>query len=192
METMEATEDAAWRRLIADQKPVDVVGRSAGLPLVRAEPRQAIRAIVVDAADRILLVRFDNPDTGEVFWATPGGALESGEGDEEALRRELREETGLAGFEWGPVVWRRRHVFPWFGRTLDQRESFVLLRVPAFEPRPELGVEGLAAEGVHELRWWTVEEIEASPASFAPSRLAALVRELLSVGPPSEPIDAGV
>lgn len=154
--------------------------------------RQAARALVLDPADRLLLVLFRSPESGEEWWATPGGGLDPGEPLEEALRRELREEAGLEEFEVGPVVWHRRHVFPWAGRTVDQTETYVLLRVPAFEPRPALGADGLAAEHVHEVRWWTLPELQASDARFAPSRLGELVAELLANGPPGEPIDVGV
>jgi hypothetical protein len=50
----------------------------------------------------------------------------------------------------------------------------------------------LDAEGVREVRWWALAELEASDATFAPRRLAALVRDLLESGPPSEPRDADV
>ena len=42
------------------------------------------------------------------------------------------------------------------------------------------------------LRWWTVDELEQAEATFAPRRLAELLRSLLLEGPPPEPIDAGV
>ena len=57
--------------------------------------RPAVRAVVLDADDRVLLVRFENAVSGDVWWATPGGGVEAGETDEQALRRELLEETGL-------------------------------------------------------------------------------------------------
>lgn len=154
--------------------------------------RRGVRALVLDPDDRILLVRFVNPETREEFWATPGGGIDPGEELEEALRRELREETGLQDVDLGPVVWTRRHVFPWAGHTLDQSERIALVRVPAFEPQPLLTAEQLIAEGVHELRWWSLGELEVSGANFAPRRIVRFLRQLLEDGPPPAPIDVGV
>ena len=157
-----------------------------------AVERHAARALLLDPEGRVLLVRFINPDNGAEFWTTPGGGIAPGESLEDALRRELREETGLDDPTLGPVIWTRREVFPWAGRTLDQRECVVLVEVEAFEPRPQLGTEQLAAEDVYEVRWWTLDEIERSDAVFYPNRLAHFVRELQQAGPPDEPIDVGL
>jgi 8-oxo-dGTP diphosphatase len=154
--------------------------------------RQGVRALMLDPDDRILLVRFVNPETGEEFWATPGGGLDPGEELEDGLRRELHEETGLVDAEIGPVVWTRRHVFPWAGRTLDQSERIALVRTPAFEPQPALTPSQLLEEGVHELRWWTLGELAVSDANFAPRRIVRFLRQLLEEGPPPAPIDVGV
>lgn len=154
--------------------------------------RQGVRALVLDPEDRVLLVRFVNPETSEEFWATPGGGLDPGEALEDGLRRELREETGLEDVAIGPVVWKRRHVFPWAGKTLDQSERIALVRVAAFEPRPLLTARQLVEEGVHELRWWTLGELTVSDANFAPRRIVGFLRQLLEEGPPPTPIDVGV
>ena len=48
------------------------------------------------------------------------------------------------------------------------------------------------AENVHELRWWTLEEIEDSVAVFFPTQLGRFLRQLLETGAPPEPIDVGI
>lgn len=153
--------------------------------------RAASRAVVLDPDDRILLVRFEFP--ARTIWATPGGGIEPGETPEHAVVRELEEETGLTGAEVGPVVWTRLHVIPFIGGDWDgQREQYHLVRAPAFVPRPRLSWGQLSAEYVHELRWWTPDELAETSETFAPRRLPERVRQLLRHGPPDEPIDAGV
>jgi 8-oxo-dGTP pyrophosphatase MutT (NUDIX family) len=153
--------------------------------------RQAARAIVLDPADRILLVEFSFPDA--VVWATPGGGLAEGETDEQALRRELVEEAGLEEFELGSRVWDRTHVQPFGqGRWDGQVERFYVVRAPAFEPTPRLTWEQLRLEGMTAVRWWELDELEATQTTFAPRRLPTLVRELLLQGPPAEPVDVGL
>ncbi|HEY0415245.1 MAG TPA: NUDIX domain-containing protein [Gaiellaceae bacterium] len=140
---------------------------------IEPEDREAVRALVVDAEGRVLLTRFGHPVTRDAWWATVGGGVDPGESDEEALRRELREEAGLAGFELGPLVHTREHTFPWAGRLLRQRERFYLVRVQAHEPAPTID---LAAEGVTDVRWWTRAELDDPPETVVPANLGALVR----------------
>jgi 8-oxo-dGTP diphosphatase len=64
----------------------------------QAEPRriEAAGAVVVDAQGRVLVVRRGRPPSaGE--WTLPGGRVEAGESSEEAVLRELREETAIDG-----------------------------------------------------------------------------------------------
>jgi 8-oxo-dGTP pyrophosphatase MutT (NUDIX family) len=152
------------------------------------ELRVAARAIVLDQDDRVLLVLFRNPHSGAAWWATPGGALDPGETHEDALCRELLEEAGIEA-EVGPCVWTRDHTFEWGERLVRQVERYFLVRVASDEIAPQAD---LAAEDVHDLRWWRLEDVESSDEQFAPRRLGALVRELLAGGPPAEPLDAGV
>lgn len=153
--------------------------------------REAARAVVLDPAGRVLLVRFEFPNAG--LWAAPGGGLDEGETHAQAIVRELTEETGLEDVELGPWIWRREHVFPfWDGSWDGQVERYVLVRTPAFEPAPRFTPEELATEFVTGMRWWTPEELAASDELFAPRRLPELVAALLRDGPPEEPVDVGV
>jgi TDG/mug DNA glycosylase family protein len=151
--------------------------------------REAVRALVVDAHDRVLLMRFENPANGDVWWATPGGGVEAGESADAALRRELLEEAGLREFEPGPVVWVREHVLPWERQLWRQHERFHLVRVGAHDVLPTID---LTEERVYGHRWWTLDELETTDERLAPGALATRLRGLLRDGPPAEPLDVSV
>lgn len=158
--------------------------------------RAAVRALLLDEDDHLLLVRFEFPTA--TVWTLPGGGLDPGEPPEAGLRRELHEELGLVAFDIGPHVWNREHVIPMRTGHDGQRDQIHVVRVARFEPVPAIGWDALRDELVHEIRWWSVDEIEAAAQRgsarvlFAPRRLGELARRLLTEGPPNEPIDTGI
>ncbi len=157
--------------------------------------RRAVRAAILDEADRVLLVRFSFPDDepDRIVWACPGGGIEPDETDAAAIERELAEETGLTGVDIGPCIWVREHVFPMAGGRWDgQTERFYLVRTAAFEPLPRFSEEELRLEYVTGIRWWTRDELATATEPFAPRRLPELITALLGEGPPDPPVDAGV
>ena len=54
-----------------------------------------VGAIITDAAGRLLLIRRGH-EPGKGLWSVPGGRVEPGETDEQAVIREVLEETGLS------------------------------------------------------------------------------------------------
>ena len=160
----------------------------AGEPAAELRIREAVRALVVDADQRVLLVRFEFP--AATRWALPGGGLEPGERHVDALRRELEEEVGLVGAVIGPQIWHRLHIVPFLNGLFDgQREQIYLVRCDAFEARPQLSWEEMNAEFVHELRWWTLDDIAVSDAHFVPNDLHTLVVTVLRDGPSPDSVD---
>jgi TDG/mug DNA glycosylase family protein len=141
----------------------ELAGRASGLPR-----RTAARALVVDPRGRTLLFRYGNEYSQ--WWISPGGGQEPGESDEETVRRELREECGLADVTVGRLVAEWEHwglEEPGYGSGISR---LYLVRVPGFDPAPECD---LRAEGSLEERWFSPEEVAA--LTTRPPDLAAVL-----------------
>ena len=73
-----------------------------GLRAMNGTRIPCVGAIVRDRAGRLLLIkRGHDPEAGK--WSLPGGRIEPGETDAQALVREMREETGLTVLP-GPML----------------------------------------------------------------------------------------
>lgn len=75
-------------------------------------PELCVGAVVVRNGAILLIQRGSPP--GQGLWSVPGGRVQRGETLAEAVRRELREETGLDGevgeaVGWTELIGRQRH-----------------------------------------------------------------------------------
>jgi ADP-ribose pyrophosphatase YjhB (NUDIX family) len=61
-----------------------------------------VGAVIKDQSGRLLLIKRRN-DPGAGLWSLPGGRIEPGETDQQAVVREVREETGLV-VTCGPLL----------------------------------------------------------------------------------------
>lgn len=149
--------------------------------------RPAVRALVLDHDDAVLLVRLVFPHGA--WWVLPGGGIEPHEDTHTALHRELAEEVGLHGAVVGPHVWSRTHVFPMNEHWDGQREDVFLVRTTRFDPSPVFDEEQLRAESLHEIRWWHLDEIGAYEGNdhFAPADIHARLVCIARDGAPPEP-----
>ncbi|MFD1719151.1 NUDIX hydrolase [Georgenia deserti] len=146
--------------------------------------RRAARVILLDAADRVLLVRgHDAGETTRSWWFTVGGGLDAGESPHDGAVREVREETGLEVHPRdlvGPVL-TRSAVFDFVRVTCRQDEEFFLARVDSARAVSDAGWTMLEREVIDELRWWELDELEDAVAAGTvvyPTTLPRLVRRV--------------
>ena len=138
-----------------------------------------------DAAGRVLLIRCVAMRRGGEFefWLTPGGEIEAGEEPVAAAARELREELRLEVEVVGPV-YTETNQFEHLAEMRDNQDFVFTARCSADAPALR-GVTADEIELMKEIRWWAVEEIEASLAGGArifPVDLAGRVREFAGEG----------
>jgi 8-oxo-dGTP diphosphatase len=120
---------------------------------------RCVGAVVFDGAGRLLLVRRGRPPQ-RGRWSLPGGRVEPGESDQQAVVRELGEETGLAVRVVGEVG-RVRRAAPG-GGVYDIRDY--RCRVA--------GGELLAGDDAAEARW--VDRAELAGLELSDGLLEAL------------------
>jgi 8-oxo-dGTP diphosphatase len=102
---------------------------------------QAIRVVaaVVRRGEEILVTRRPDKPGRPGQWEFPGGKVEAGEGEAEALRRELREELGCDAAV-GALLLRHAHAYPDLSVELA---FYACTLAPGAEPAP-LGVAEVA------------------------------------------------
>jgi 8-oxo-dGTP pyrophosphatase MutT (NUDIX family) len=151
--------------------------------------RRAARALLIsDAA--VLLIEGTDPARTDVgtWWLTPGGGIDDGESREDAVVREVLEETGLALriADVGPVVATRVADFEFDGETYHQSEWFFAIEVDRFEPHGA-GWEPIEHRALLAYKWWTVDELEAADDTIYPAELASVLRAVLA-GDVTDPV----
>jgi A/G-specific adenine glycosylase len=127
-------------------------GTQADLPVIPSKPqvpRIEVIAAVTHRGEEVLIAR--RPSSGLLggMWEFPGGKLEPGETDEEALAREIREELG-ADVEVGTNLGSYKHAYTHFRVTLRAYHC----RVTSGEPR---------ALEASEIRWVKITELGKYP-----------------------------
>lgn len=159
---------------------------AAPIPRLR---RAAARVALLTADSETLLLRYDNPEVG-VHWSLPGGGLEPGESPSEGAHREVREETGWADIEPGPLLCTWEHEFTRGTVAVRQHEHIYVSPAPR---RPLSGdlAAAHAADGILAARWWTLAELATATEALWPPTLAALLTDFRANGPRDPAPDLG-
>ena len=159
--------------------------------------RPSARLILLDPQDRLFLFKVHNPAVydpadphRDPFWVMIGGLVDPGEEYAEAAVREAREETAIVVRDPVRWVWSRERIMQWRHNRVLHRERFFLGRT-ASTAIDTSGLDEREKSWTLEHRWWTADEIAASPARFEPIDLGVRLKKLLRDGPPAHPIVLG-
>ncbi len=119
-------------------------------------------AAVIERDGRYLITQRRPAAVLPLLWEFPGGRVEEGESDAEALRRELRHRLG-AEIEVGALISFVTHTYETYAVDLHLYDC-------------ELRVEALHAAAVHAFEWVRSDEFERYP--FTPADEASMARLL--------------
>jgi 8-oxo-dGTP pyrophosphatase MutT (NUDIX family) len=148
------------------------MGRFDGRRVRGVDPpteRTSVRVILLDAADRVLLLGPRDPDDGRTVWFMPGGGVEPGESFTETADRELREELGVSGLAFTGPVWTRYHDHTWDGRAIRQTEWFLLARTSRTLPADRIRPPRPEGDYFVGARWLRRRTFAGAPTSSRPA-----------------------
>lgn len=143
--------------------------------------KKSARGLVRNRSGQLLLLRWRDPETRREVWEVPGGSTEGDETLEDALLRELREETGYVDISIRQPIWRRDHPFTWAGQSYMTDEVFYVCDLLSDNQVPTSHDE-VEAAGFVESRWWSPAELPDYDQCFIPAGLGSLWKGYLENG----------
>jgi 8-oxo-dGTP pyrophosphatase MutT (NUDIX family) len=166
--------------------PCIPISSSSSEAIVDAET--AVRVILLNKADQVLLQKVRVPGKPD-FYITPGGRLrDAAEPLLEAVRRELKEETGFAKFNVliPAPTFSGKHVMRKGAGLIEMTEHFFIARLEDELDLISSEHQNLTAEEravFIDQRWFNLEDLSGSSDIILPINLANFVSAALTNAP---------
>lgn len=135
--------------------------------------RKSARIIVLDPEHRVLMFRF-NIEGREPFWVTVGGECDAHETFEDAARRELLEETGIAAEPGDQIARTTPEFITPDGEDVQADERYFIVRVDRVQI-DTAGHTALEQKVMTEHRWFTLDELSSWHEMAFPENLGELI-----------------
>lgn len=143
--------------------------------------RKSVAAIIQRADGKVLVGRADRGTFQE--WQLPQGGIEKGESEEQALKRELQEETGITRFKIisrtkGEIKydWPEQVIANKKGKYIGQQQTYFLVKVD------EIAISQITpTEELQEFKWVEASEVLSNCSSMRKQVYSLALNELLQV-----------
>ncbi|NGX57938.1 MAG: RNA pyrophosphohydrolase [Chlamydiae bacterium] len=159
--------------------------------------RNSTRVLLINDNNELLLLCAEDPATTTVegkyhgtYWFPPGGEIEPGETFEEAVVRELREETGLIEGDYilGPIVWFGEFELILYGKHTLLKQKFIV----AHTKSDAISLHNLTEDEkqiIKKCEWFSLEKIKNYDEVIYPVVLKDHLPGILEGDYPKDPIE---
>jgi 8-oxo-dGTP pyrophosphatase MutT (NUDIX family) len=144
-------------------------------------PRLGARVLLLDRANRVLLIHARDPDDpGHHWWELPGGGCDPGEQLTDTAIREVAEETGIVLETLGPCVWVHETRFRYRNQAHHRREHVFLAHPTDTTPSTHTTPTTNERAGLLGQQWWSHAALLDCRDKLLPPALPALLGDILA------------
>src|ERR1700688_587365 len=141
--------------------------------------RDSMGVILLNQKNELLLMKADDPKTTSTsghyngpFWFSIGGAIEPGESVENAVLREIFEETGIEKkyITLGPIVWKGEFDLVLYGVLTRLKQRFMVAKTSL----NKVTLANLTIQEklvIKELHWFSLDDIKKTKELIYPMSL---------------------